>query len=100
MEHQSQTRSFPKFLNDRILQFGTEDLVGLIVSYGMDSFGEENDFYFTNETEENAHSGNLGGCQAFGCMVENCSHLLDGDAREPLHKLSDFYSIFEVLKER
>jgi hypothetical protein len=33
-------------------------------------------------------------------MVENCTHLLDGDAREPLYKLSDFYSVFEVLKER
>jgi hypothetical protein len=82
------------------VQFGTEDFDGVIVSREMDAIGEENDFYFTNETEENVHSGNLGGCQAFGCMVENCSHLLDGDAREPLHKLSDFYSVFEVLKER
>ena len=44
MEHQSQTRSFPKFLNDRIVQFGTEDFDGVIVSGGMDSIGEENDF--------------------------------------------------------
>jgi hypothetical protein len=32
-------------------------------------------------------------------MVENHTHLLDGDAREPLDKLSDLDSIFEVLKE-
>jgi hypothetical protein len=32
-------------------------------------------------------------------MVENCTHLLDGDAREPLHKLRDLDPIFEVLKE-
>jgi hypothetical protein len=32
-------------------------------------------------------------------MVENRTHLLDGDAREPLHNLSDLYPVFEVLKE-
>jgi hypothetical protein len=32
-------------------------------------------------------------------MVENRTDLLDGDAREPLHKLSDLDPIFEVLKE-
>jgi hypothetical protein len=32
-------------------------------------------------------------------MVENRTHLLDGDSREPLHELSDLDPIFEVLKE-
>jgi len=49
--------------------------------------------------EENAHSGNLGQSQAFGCVVENRTNLLDGDAREPLHELRDLDPIFEVLKE-
>jgi len=49
--------------------------------------------------EENTHSGNLRQSQAFRCMVENCTHLLDGDAWEPLHKLRDLGTIFEVLKE-
>jgi hypothetical protein len=49
--------------------------------------------------EENTHSGNLRQSQAFRCMVENRTHLLDGDAREPLHKLRDLDPVFEVLKE-
>jgi hypothetical protein len=32
-------------------------------------------------------------------MVKNRTHLLDGDAREQLHKLSDLDSIFQILKE-
>jgi hypothetical protein len=35
----------------------------------------------------------------FACMVENHTHLLDSDGREPLHKLSNLDPIFEVLKE-
>jgi hypothetical protein len=35
---------FPQFLNDRIVKFGTEGFDGVIVSRGMDSVGEENDF--------------------------------------------------------
>ena len=49
--------------------------------------------------EENAQSGNLGQPQAFCCMVENGPHLLDGDAREPLDKLSDLDPILQILKE-
>jgi hypothetical protein len=32
-------------------------------------------------------------------MVENGTRLLESDAREPLHKLSDLYPVFEVLKQ-
>lgn len=32
-------------------------------------------------------------------MVENRTHLFDGDAREPLDKLSDLYPVFKVFKE-
>ena len=32
-------------------------------------------------------------------MVKDCPHLLDSDAREPLYKLSDLDSIFQVFKE-
>jgi hypothetical protein len=32
-------------------------------------------------------------------MVEDCSHLLDGDSGEPLHELRDLHAIFEVLNE-
>jgi hypothetical protein len=32
-------------------------------------------------------------------MVENRTHLLDGDTREPLHELSDLDPVFEILKE-
>ena len=49
--------------------------------------------------EENPHSGDLGQRQALGCVVEDRAHLLDGDAREMFHKLSDLYAVFEVFKE-
>ncbi len=49
--------------------------------------------------EENTHSGNLGHNQAFGCMIENRAHLLDGDAWKQFHKLGDFNPVFEVLEE-
>ena len=32
-------------------------------------------------------------------MVENGLHLFDGDAGEPLDKLSDLGAIFQILKE-
>ena len=49
--------------------------------------------------EENSHSGNLWQGQALCCVVKNRAHLLDGDARKPLHELRDLDPIFEVLKE-
>ena len=55
--------------------------------------------YWRSLIEENAHSGNLGQSQAFGCMVENRTHLLDGDARKRLHELCNLDPVFEVLKE-
>jgi hypothetical protein len=55
--------------------------------------------YWCPLVEEDAHSGDLGRGQAFGCMVENRTHLLDRDAREPFHKLGDFHPIFKVFKE-
>jgi hypothetical protein len=32
-------------------------------------------------------------------MVKHCTHLLDGDARKPLHELTNLDSILEVLKK-
>lgn len=55
--------------------------------------------YWCSLIKENAHLGNLGTRQALGCMVENRTHLLDRNAREPLHKLRDLDPIFEVLKK-
>jgi len=55
--------------------------------------------YWRPLVKQDAHSGNLGRGQAFGCMVENCTHLLHGDARKPLHKLSNLHPIFKVLEE-
>jgi hypothetical protein len=49
--------------------------------------------------EENAHSGKLGQVQAFGGMVEDRTHLLDDNAREQVHELTNLDSIFQVLKK-
>ena len=49
--------------------------------------------------EQNAHSGDPRQGQTSGGMVENCARLFDGDAREPLDKLSDLGPIFKILKE-
>ena len=55
--------------------------------------------YWRPLVEEDAHSGSLGQGQAFGCMVENRTHLLDSNAWKPFHKLSDLHPIFKILEE-
>jgi hypothetical protein len=57
MEQQSQTRSCPQFLNNRIVQFGTKDFDGVIVSRGMDAVGKKNDFQFTNRVDPDTRTG-------------------------------------------
>jgi hypothetical protein len=55
--------------------------------------------YWRSLVKENTHSGNLGKSQTFRRMIKHRTHLLKGDAWEPLDKLSDLRPLFKVLKK-
>ena len=58
LDHQSQGRlSLPQFLNNRIMEFGTESFDGLIVSRGVNPVREENDFQVTDGVDPNRGAG-------------------------------------------
>ncbi len=57
LDHQSQGRSLPQFLNNHIMEFGREDFDGLIVSRGMDPVREKDDFQITNGVDPDTRAG-------------------------------------------
>ena len=54
---ESQTRSLPQFLYNRIMQFGTKGFDGLIVPSWVDSIRKKNNLQFTSRVYPDTRSG-------------------------------------------